>query len=88
MRQNWLLDHLRGLPDDFTAEDDVYLVEGLLSGTPAAVIADQLGCNLKAVAARFRSMQTEEILTVKGQLTLSGQQDLLAAVRYRAGRHE
>lgn len=84
MRQNWLLDHLRGLPDDFTPEDDLYLVEGLLGGTPPAVVADQLGCDLKAVVGRFRSMQTEEILTVKGQLTLSGQQDLLAACRYRA----
>lgn len=86
-RQQLLVDHLNRLPSAFTPEDDMFLIEQLASGTPGNVIADQLGTDLKTIGARFRAMQIDDILNKRGNVTLEGQQDLLVAVRYRAGCH-
>lgn len=87
VRQHDLLQHLCRLSqDDFTPADDMFLVEELAKGTPGNVIADQLGCDLKLAARRFRSLQTDDIVNAKGVLTIAGQTDLLVAVRHRA-RH-
>lgn len=86
--QKRIFDHLKRLSDDFTIEDDLYLAEAITGGTPSDVIADQLGCDTKTVVSRFRVMQVPEILTAKNTLTISGQTDLLVALRWRAGRYE
>lgn len=87
VRQHDLLQHMRCLSrEDFTPEDDLFLVEELAKGTPGNIIADQLGCDLKLAARRFRALQTDDIVNAKGILTIDGQADLLVAVRHRA-RH-
>lgn len=87
VRQCALVDHMDRLADDFTAEDDLFLVEELAKGIPGGIIADQLGINIKTAGMRFRALQTQDIQSIKGILTIDGQRDLLIAARYRTGRH-
>lgn len=85
MRQNRLVDHLGRLGDDFEPADDLWLVTSLAKGSSLDVIADQLGCDMAAARARFRSMLTDDITSSRGAITLDGQADLLEALKYRAG---
>lgn len=87
MRQQQLVRHIAGLSNDFTPADDLFLVRELATGTPGNIIADQLGCDLKAAARRFRALQIDDIVNHKGALTIDGQRDLLVAVKYRAECH-
>lgn len=84
--QQAVLRHLGGLADDFTAADDLYLVEKSCQGVPMDVVADDLGCDVRTVKQRWRALMCEAVTDPRGtgRLTLSGQVDLLFALRHRA----
>ena len=83
-RQQRLVDHLGRLGDDFEPSDDLWLAESLAKGINLSVIADQLGCDLATARGRYRAMLVTEIRSPSGSITIDGQADLLAALRYRA----
>lgn len=82
--QRSVLQHLQRLSDDFMPSDDLHLAEQLAKGTPIEVIADDLGCDVKTVQARWKAFLFEHITSDKGVLTIQGQSDLLHVLRHRA----
>lgn len=81
-----IYEHLKTLNDDFTAEDDLFLVEQAASGVSLQQICDQLGCEMAAGKARLHAMRIPAIMARDGRmLSIDGQAALLAALRARAG---
>ncbi|MDF2143224.1 hypothetical protein [Paenirhodobacter sp. CAU 1674] len=66
-----------GYRDGWSAARDLELVEGLVGGSPAALVADQLGVEVGAVKARFIALTPDGV-------TIEGQTRLLQVLRARA----
>ncbi|MCV2448476.1 hypothetical protein [Paracoccus sp. DMF] len=81
-----VVEHLEGLPDTFTPDDDEHLVDMLIKGNKLDIISALLGIDADALKARWNAMvRHPELRAANGKgASLNGQQRLLAAVRYRA----
>ncbi|WP_312531271.1 hypothetical protein [Paracoccus sp. (in: a-proteobacteria)] len=77
---------LAALSDDFTPEDDLYLAEELLKGTPGEMIADQLNVTAKDVAARWKKMMVEDVVAFAGAPDQRTAANLLVVLRRLAGK--
>ncbi|MDD8022443.1 MAG: hypothetical protein PHX82_04980 [Paracoccaceae bacterium] len=66
-----------GYRDGWSVARDLELVEGLASGSPAALVADQLGVEVGALKARFIALTPDGV-------TIEGQTRLLQVLRDRA----
>lgn len=77
---------LAALSDDFTPEDDLYLAEELLKGTPGEMIADQLDVTAKDVAARWKKMMVEDVVAFAGAPDQRTAANLLVVLRRLAGK--
>lgn len=79
--QRDLMARIMQLDDDFTPADDLYLVDAIIGRTPFNVIADQLGCDIPTVKARWVALVGFDPTKRPGGLPLEAQADLLAVVR-------
>lgn len=83
--QRDLMARVMRLEDDFTPQDDLYLVEAILGRRPLDVIADQLGCDQAAVKARWQALLGFDPKVRKGGVPLDLQSDLVVVLRQLAG---
>ncbi|WP_411838591.1 hypothetical protein [Paracoccus sp. ME4] len=82
-RQIRILDHLLKLPrETFSAADDLFLAEGIISRRALPEIADQLGCEAPEVTARWKAMMFPDLTDRHGHILLDGQTELLRALRW------
>ncbi|MGR3522695.1 MAG: hypothetical protein ACU0FT_08070 [Paracoccus sp. (in: a-proteobacteria)] len=82
--QREVLKRLEALDDDFTPEDDEYLCDGIVGRTPLGVIADQLGCDVATVKARWAAIVGLDPADLRKGVPIDLQTNTLAMVRYRA----
>ena len=82
--QRDLMVRIMRLGDDFTPQDDFYLVEEILGRTPLDVIADHLGCDIAAVKNRWVALVGFDPTKRPGGLPLQLQSDLVAVLRVLA----
>lgn len=83
--QRDLMAQIMRLDDDFTPQDDLYLVDAILGRTPLDVIADQLGCDIQMVKHRWVALVGFDPKTRPGGIPLQHQSDLVAVLRVLAG---
>lgn len=82
--QRDLMVRIMRLDDDFTPQDDLYLVEAILGRTPLDVIADHLGCDIAAVKNRWVALVGFDPTKRPGGMPLQLQSDLVAVLRVLA----
>lgn len=82
--QRRLVQHLERLDDGFAPADDLALAEGLGRGVPHDKLCDSLGMTYDCMIARWKRLVPASIRGPSGLVTIDGQADLLAALRYRA----
>ena len=82
-RQIRILDHLlKLLRETFSAADDLFLAEGIISRRALPEIADQMGCEAPEVTARWKAMMFPDLTDRHGHILLDGQTELLRALRW------
>lgn len=83
LAQRALVKHLERLDDNFAPQDDLDIATALFDGQKAPTIAINLGVTPEEVVARFKLMKHRDILDPKGHLSIDGQRDLIAALKYQ-----
>lgn len=85
-RQRRVIDRLNRMSDDFEPVDDLDVIVGLAKGQKPEAIADNMGCRPRDVTGRWRKMLFEDLVNIRNQITIEGQEDLLIAARHLAAR--
>ncbi|MBM3606667.1 MAG: hypothetical protein FJX25_18760 [Alphaproteobacteria bacterium] len=78
-----IVKHLEKLPRTFTTEEDLRLVELLTSGNKVGIAAAIMDVPLDQVLARWQAFLCPEVLGPNGKPSITGQEQLLNALRYR-----
>lgn len=79
-----IVQHVERLPDTFTPEDDLKLVEMLAHGNKIGTVAALLEVEPAVALDRWQAFMCDDVVGLDRKPTITGQAALLKALRYRA----
>lgn len=78
--QRKIMARVMRMDDDFTPQDHLYLVEGIIGKMPLNVIADQLGCDIPAARSRWIALVGYDPTKDPSGWPVQEQRDLVAVL--------